>query len=80
MAAEQNWAVDELLKSEEEAAAIVKDAQKEQEKKMKQAKMAAEQEISDVRKEREWKFNEEVAAVSFLVFIISEILEQRRRQ
>ena len=37
----ENWAVDELLKAEEEANAIIKNAQKEREKKIKEAKVAA---------------------------------------
>lgn len=37
----ENWAVDELLKAEEEANNIIKNAQKEREKKIKEAKVAA---------------------------------------
>lgn len=63
--AEQNWAVDELLKSEEEAAALVRSAQADQDKMIRQAKMAAEQELTTLRKAKEQKFNEEVEKVKF---------------
>lgn len=59
----ENWAVDELLKAEEEANAIIKNAQKEREKKIKEAKIAADQEISIYRREEENRYNQEIQKV-----------------
>ncbi|CAD8060283.1 unnamed protein product [Paramecium primaurelia] len=56
----ENWAVDELLKAEEEANAIIKNAQKEREKKIKEAKVAADQEIAVFRREEETRYNQEI--------------------
>ncbi|CAK77715.1 unnamed protein product (macronuclear) [Paramecium tetraurelia] len=56
----ENWAVDELLKAEEEANNIIKVAQKEREKKIKEAKVAADQEIAVFRREEETKYNQEI--------------------
>ncbi|CAD8058605.1 unnamed protein product [Paramecium primaurelia] len=56
----ENWAVDELLKAEEEANNIIKTAQKEREKKIKEAKVAADQEIAVFRREEETRYNQEI--------------------
>ncbi|CAD8070310.1 unnamed protein product [Paramecium sonneborni] len=56
----ENWAVDELLKAEEEANSIIKTAQKEREKKIKEAKVAADQEIAVFRREEETRYNQEI--------------------
>ncbi|KAM3139467.1 hypothetical protein pb186bvf_008492 [Paramecium bursaria] len=56
----ENWAVDELLKAEEEANQTIKQAQKEREKKIKDAKVAADQEIVIFRQEEEKRYQAEV--------------------
>ncbi|EGR28889.1 vacuolar ATP synthase subunit, putative [Ichthyophthirius multifiliis] len=55
-----NWAVEALLRAEEKANTIIQNAQKEREKKLKQARSAADQEINKFRQEMEQKFNEDV--------------------
>lgn len=60
--ADQNWAVDELLKAEEDANNIIREAQRDREKRLKEAKHAAEQEISLYKKEKEDKYQEEIKA------------------
>ena len=52
----ENWAVDELLKAEEEANTIIKNAQTERDKRLKEAKISAEQEINLFKKEEEDKY------------------------
>ena len=58
-----NQAVEELLKAEEQANNLIRNAQKEREKKLKEARISAEQEINIYRKEEEQRFQEEIKKV-----------------
>ena len=73
----ENWAVDELLKAEEEANQIIKNAQKEREKKIKEARVAADQEIAIFRREEEDRYKAEIVKVKNKIYLAFWFFKRR---